>query len=321
MALVSVRKPSVGHILVVSVLIVVGPHLVSPAVRDWSLAHPLVVIAGIAIVIGIIGYWWWARRDASGREALRKIALHGRIAMPAGDLTPDALAGNARQVGPAPAFLPRRLRRCQDPTALESWAADEIPSLLHEEGLLGRRVALVGAAAMGKTRLIHELIQRLPPETIVFAPSRNLGDRSDADLRHATRYLGGRSCVLVFDDLNFYVGRTDVAELEQVVAEQASICSIAVTCTASALPQVRSDEEPALSRFFSTLDQYEVLRMTDEQMEVLAADPAGERANAVHTTVAGTPGSFCSTSDACARNSKSSAVRRGRLSKRFTPSS
>ena len=127
---------------------------------------------------------------------------------------------------------------------------------------------------MGKTRLVHKLIQRLPRDTIVFAPSRNLGDRSDADLRHATRYLGGRSCVLVFDDLNFYVGRTDVAELEQVVAEQASICSIAVTCTTSTLPQVRSDEEPALSRFFSSLDQYEILRMTDEQMEVLGADPA-----------------------------------------------
>ena len=127
---------------------------------------------------------------------------------------------------------------------------------------------------MGKTRLVHELIQQLPPETIVFAPSRSLGDRSDADLRHATRYLGGRSCVLVFDDLNFYVGRTDVAELEQVVAEQASIFSLAVTCTTSTLPQVRSDEEPALSRFFSSLDQYEILRMTDEQMEVLAADPA-----------------------------------------------
>ena len=231
------------------------------------------MIAGTAIVLSIIGYWWWARRDASGREALRKIALHGRIAMPAGDLTPDDLAPAAR-VGPAPAFLPRRLRRFQDPTAFESWAADEISSLIHGEGLLGRRVALVGAAAMGKTRLVHELIQQLPPETIVFAPSRSLGDRSDADLRHATRYLGGRSCVLVFDDLNFYVGRTDVAELEQVVAEQASIFSIAVTCTTSTLPQVRSDEEPALSRFFSSLDQYEILRMTDEQMEVLAADPA-----------------------------------------------
>ena len=44
-------------------------------------------------------------------------------------------------------------------------------------------------------------------------------------------------------------------------------------------------------------------------MEVLAADPAGrERANAVHTTVAGTPGSFCSNSGACVMNSKSSAI-------------
>ena len=95
---------------------------------------------------------------------------------------------------------------------------------------------------MGKTRLVHELIHQLPRETIVFAPSRNLGDRSDADLRHGTRYLGGKSCVLVFDDLNFYVGRTDVAELEQVVAEQASICSIAVTCTTSTLPQASAGQ-------------------------------------------------------------------------------
>ena len=29
-----------------------------------------------------------------------------------------------------------------------------------------------------------------------------------------------------------------------------------------------------ISRFFSSLDQYEILQMTDEQMEVLAADPA-----------------------------------------------
>ena len=260
--------------LAVSILIATIPHVVSRPVRDWSLAHPSVVLAGTAIVVGIIVYWWWARRDAIGREALRKIALHGRIAMPAGDLKPDDLAGNARQDDPAPAFIPRRLRRYQDPTGLESWVADSIPSLLPGEGLPGRRIALVGTATLGKTRLVHELIQQLPPDTIVFAPSRSLADRSDADLRDATRYLAGRSCVLVFDDLNFYVGRTDVAELQQVVAEQASIYSIAVTCTTSTLPQVRSDEEPALSRFFSSLDQYEVLRMTDEQMEVLAADPA-----------------------------------------------
>ena len=143
---------------------------------------------------------------------------------------------------------------------------------------------------MGKTRLVHELIHQLPRETIVFAPSRNLGDRSDADLRHATRYLGGKSCVLVFDDLNFYVGRTDVAELEQVVTEQASICSIAVTCTTSTLPQVRSDEEPALSRFFSALDQYEILRMTEEQMDVLAADPAGRTSERKPHDCGGNPG-------------------------------
>ena len=79
----------------------------------------------------------------------------------------------------------------------------------------------------------------------------------------------------MFDDLNFYVGRMDVAELEQVVAEHASSYSIAVTCTTSTLPQVQGEAEPALSRFFSTLEQYEILRMTNEEMDVLAADPAG----------------------------------------------
>ena len=170
--------------------------------------------------------------------------------------------------------------------------ADVIPSLLLGESGHGRRVALIGAAAMGKTRLVLELISQLPPETIVFAPSRNLVGRSDADLKHATRYLGGQSCVLVFDDLNFYVGRTDVAELGQVVAEQASSCSIAVTCTTSTLPQVRSEVEPALSHFFSTLDQYEVLRMSDEQMEVLAADPAGRAGERGPHDCGGNPGLF-----------------------------
>ena len=170
--------------------------------------------------------------------------------------------------------------------------ADVIPSLLPGEGRHGRRVALVSAAAMGKTRLVHELISQLPPETIVFAPSRNLAGRSDADLKHATRYLGGKSCVLVFDDLNFYVGGTDVGELGQVVAEQASSCSIAVTCTTSTLPQVRSEVEPALSHFFSTLDQYEVLRMSDEQMEELAADPAGKAGERGPHDCGGNPGLF-----------------------------
>ena len=197
--------------------------------------------------------------------------------MPAGDLAPDDLLQNPRQVGSAPVFLPRRLRRFEDPNASESWVAEAIPSLLPREGRHGRRVALVGPAAMGKTRLVHELIRQLPPETIVFAPSRNIGDLNDADLKHATRYLSGRSCVLVFDDLNFYVGQTEVAELAQVIAEQASSYSIAATCTTSTLPQVRSEAEPALMRFFGALDQYEILRMTDEQMDLLAADHA-ERA-------------------------------------------
>ena len=263
--------------LAASILLPGLPLLASPALREWSSAHLLVVIPGIAIVIGLLLYWLWARRDASAREALRYIALHGRIAMPAGDLAPDDLLQNPRQVGSAPVFLPRRLRRFEDPNASESWVAEAIPSLLPREGRHGRRVALVGPAAMGKTRLVHELIRQLPPETIVFAPSRNIGDLNDADLKHATRYLSGRSCVLVFDDLNFYVGQTEVAELAQVIAEQASSYSIAATCTTSTLPQVRSEAEPALMRFFGALDQYEILRMTDEQMDLLAADHA-ERA-------------------------------------------
>ena len=221
------------------------PLSASPAFREWSLAHLSVVIPGTAIGVGVLLYWWWARGDARAREALREIALHGRIAMPAGDLAPDDLGQNSRRAGPASAFLPRRLRRFKDPNPSESWAADAIPSLLPREGRRDRRVALVGAASMGKTRLVHELIRQLPPETMVFAPSRNLRNLSDADLRHATRYLGGRACVLVFDDLNFYVGGTDVAELAQVVAEQALICSIAVTCTTSTLSQVRNEAEPA----------------------------------------------------------------------------
>ena len=222
--------------LAVSILPVLSL-LAKPAFREWLLAHPLVGIAGTAVGVGVFLFWRWAGSDASAREALRQLTLHGRIAMPAGDLTPDDLARDPRQVGPVSAFLPRRLRRFQDPDDSGSPMADVIPSLLLGESRHGRRVALIGAAAIGKTRLVHELISQLPPETIVFAPSRNLVGRSDADLKHATRYLGGKSCVLVFDDLNFYVGRTDVAELEHVVAEQASSCLIAVTCTASTLPQ------------------------------------------------------------------------------------
>ena len=189
------------------------PLLVSPALRGWPLAHLSVVILGAAIGVGVLLYWWWARGDASAREELRQIALHGRIAMPAGDLKPDDLVRDPRQVGPASAFLPRRLRRFETPDASDSSVADAIPSLLPGAG---RRVVIIGVAAMGKTRLVHELIRQLPPETIVFAPSHNLRNLSDADLKRATRYLGGRPCVLVFDDLNFYVGQTDVAELGHV---------------------------------------------------------------------------------------------------------
>ena len=268
------------------------PLLVSPALRGWSLAHLSVVIPGAAIGVGVLLYWWWARDDASAREALRQIALHGRIAMPAGDLKPDDLVRDPRQVGPTSAFLSRRLRRFETPDASESSVAHAIPSLLPGAGRRGRRVAIIGAAAMGKTRLVHELIRQLPPETMVFAPNRNLGNLSDADLKHATRYLSGRSCVLVFDDLNFYIGRADVAELEQVVADQASTCSTAVTCTTSTLPQLRSEAEPVLRRFFSELEQYEILRMTDEQMDVLAADPAGLTAERGPHDCGGNPGLF-----------------------------
>ena len=148
--------------------------LAKPALREWLLAHPIVGIAGTAVGVGVLWFWRWAGSDASAREALRQIALHGRIAMPAGDLTPDDLEQDPRQVGPVSAFLPRRLRRFQDPDDSGSPMADVIPSLLLGESRHGRRVALIGAAAMGKTRLVLELISQLPPETIVFAPSRNL---------------------------------------------------------------------------------------------------------------------------------------------------
>ncbi len=227
--------------LAVPILAAVFPHVVSPAVREWSLANPLVVILGITIGASVLCYWWWARSDASARDALRQIALHGRLPCRLEALASDDLVRNPKQAGPASIFLPRRLRRFEDLNATEAEVADEIPSLLPGEGRRGRRIAFVGAAAMGKTRLVDELVRQLPPETIVFAPSRNLADRSDADLKHATRYLGGKSCVLMLDDLNFYVGRTDVAELEQIVEEQASICSVVVTCTTSTLPQVRNE--------------------------------------------------------------------------------
>ena len=276
--------------LAVPILAAVLPHLVSPAVREWSLAHLLVVIPVSTIGALALCYWWWARSDASAREALRQIALHGRIAMPAGDLAPDDLLWNPRQVGPPSAFLPRNLRRFGKPDAAISSMADAIPSLLPEEGQPGRRVAIIGAAAMGKTRLVHELIRQLPPETIIFAPGHDLRDLGDAALRHATRYLGGRPCVLVFDDLNFYVGRTNVAEIEQVVIGQAASYSIAVTCTTSTLPQVRSEVEPALKRFFGSLDQYEILRMTDEEMDVLAINPAGRATERDPRECGGNPG-------------------------------
>ncbi len=47
---------------------------------------------------------------------------------------------------------------------------------------------------------------------------------------------------------------------------------------------------PALSRFFSTLDQYEILRMTDEQMIMLAAYPAGRTAEREPHNCGGNPG-------------------------------
>ena len=210
--------------------------------------------------------------------------------MPAGDLTPDDLQRNPQRGGSTPAFLPRRLRRLENSNDSECCVAGAIPSLLPGEGQRGRRVAFIGPAAMGKTRLVHELIRQLPPDTIVFAPSSNLGNLGDAFLRLSTRYLRGRSCVLVYDDLNFHIGRTDVAELEQVIAEQAFNYSTVVTCTTSALPQIRSDAEPSLRRFFSTLDQYELLRMTDEQMAVLAADSAGQTRERGPQDCGGNPG-------------------------------
>ena len=151
--------------LAVPILIAIVPHMVSPAVREWSLAHLLVVIPGTAIGVSVLLYWLWARSDASAREDLRQIALHGRIAMPAGDLAPDDLVLNPREVGTASAFLPRRLRRFANPNASESWVTDEIHSLLPGEGRRGRRVALVGAAAMGKD-----------PTRSRSDPSTSLGD-------------------------------------------------------------------------------------------------------------------------------------------------
>ena len=276
--------------LIVPVLIVVVPHLASPTVRGWSLAHLSFVTPVVIIGVCVLCYWWWARSDACAREALRQIALHGRIALPAGDLTADDLPHNPSRVGSAVKFLPRRLRRFESLGDCIFCVAIAIPSLLPREDRQGRRVALIGAAAMGKTRLVHELVRQLPPDTIVFAPSRNLGSLQDASLRLSTRFLSGKSCVLVYDDLNFYVGRTDVAELEQVVAEHTLNFSTIVTCTTSTLPQLRSEAEPALRRFFSTLDQYELLQMTDEQMDLLAADPDRHARERDPKNCAGNPG-------------------------------
>lgn len=276
--------------LIVPVLIVVVPHLASAAVREWSLAHLSLAIPGTMAVVGILCYWWWARSDASAREALRRIALHGRISMPAGDLAPHDLLPHTERAEAVAAFLPRRLSSFENQKDSEFCVVGAIPSLLPGKNRHGRRVAFIGPAAMGKTRLVHELIRQLPSETIVFAPSRSLGGQSDASLRLSTRYLRGRSCVLVYDDLNFYVGRTDVAELEQVVAEQAFNHSTVVTCTTSALSQVRSEAEPSLNRFFSALDKYELLRMTEEQMAVLAADSAGKNRERDPKDCGGNPG-------------------------------
>ena len=162
--------------VIVPVLIVVIPHLASPAVREWSLARLSFVIPGAMIVLSVLCYWWWARGDASARQDLRQIALHGRIAMPAGDLTPDDLPRNPQRGGSTAAFLPRWLRRLENSNDSECCVIGAIPSLLPGEGQRGRRVAFIGPAAMGKTRLVHELIRQLPPDTIVFAPSSNLGN-------------------------------------------------------------------------------------------------------------------------------------------------
>ena len=284
--------PILRHALIPFVIaVLVGGGLFSPKVEEWLLGHLCEVGLGVATSLILGTYWWWATGDASAREDMRQIALHGRIAMPAGDLVPADLVPSLGQTAPETAFLSRRLIPFESPNALDTAAHAVIPSLL-PEGRPGRRVAIVGAAALGKTRLVHELVSRLPPETIVFAPSRSLGDRSDAELRRATRYLRGRDCILVLDDLNHYIGRTDAVEIANVVAEQASHHSVAVTCTTSTVPQVRNPSEPALSRFFGALDQYQILPMTDEQMNVLAADLASQAADRDPHDCGGNPGLF-----------------------------
>ena len=258
---------------------IVPPSTFAYPVFDWALrkgseARLSVFMIQTAIALGVSLFWWWACKDASAREDLRDVALYGLIATPAGDLLLDDLVQNPGQTSQGLAFLPRRLRRFNDRNASASLMEDSIPSLLPTRDGDARRVAIIGVAGMGKTRLIHQLIRQLPPETMVFAPSRSLKGRTDAELRRATRFLRKKECVLVFDDLNFYVGNNDVGALERVVADQTSRCAVAVTCSTSKVLLVRSDQDPGFSRFFSGLEQYELLRMTDEQMETLVSDPA-----------------------------------------------
>ena len=247
----------------------------------------------LMLAIGcLLALWflWWAPRDAKAREDLQELALRGSVAKPVGLLTLDDLMQNQRQHGSGPAFMPRRIRRFEDPDSSGSLAVEVIPSLLPEEGRQSRRVAIVAAPGMGKTRLIHHLIHQLPPETMVFAPSRGLQGRSDAELRHSTRYLRKKECVLVLDDLNFYIRRTDVAVLEHVIDKRASRCAVVATCTPGAVPQVQSERDPALSRFFSGLHRFELLRMTDEQMHLLASDPTAPATQRPPSDYAGNPG-------------------------------
>ena len=136
--------------VIVPVLIVVIPHLASPAVREWSLARLSFVIPGAMIVLSVLCYWWWARGDASARQDLRQIALHGRIAIPAGDLTPDDLQRNPQRGGSTPAFLPRRLRRLENSNDSECCVAGAIPSLLPGEGQRGPTSCIYRPCSDGK---------------------------------------------------------------------------------------------------------------------------------------------------------------------------
>ena len=259
---------------------------------EWLAGHDVIVVACTALGALLLAGWWWAIGDGRMRDDLRRISQAGQLTLPACDLTADDLLPDRSRTDPSATFLPRQLRRFEQPQAIGVAVIDAVPWLLPSDGGRGKRIALVGSAGMGKTRLAHELIQQLPSETIVFVPDRGLQNRNSAELERSTRYLRGKACVLVFDDLNYYVGRTKVAEIAEVVARQARQHAIIVTCTTSTLPQVRSDADPALSGFFAALDQYEVVRMTDNQMETLAAGPAGEHASRVPSECGGNQGSL-----------------------------